>query len=231
MNNTVTTNHLTMLARITNRLVSIKELPIAQLALRQPMMVGLLVDIVNHCTDGGNETSAAVGVERQDYWQLLKEMAGDAGYKFLGAGYFSATFKHEMLPGKVIKIGFKKEDSGAAYAAYCRSQGATVGLPVIHDLARHKSCYSVVLDELREYRNNRAIHTEELDKQFEIVRGIINYGEVHLWEAPAGMLVVRESLLEKARINLKDRVMEYQMHHLMNQPLRIDRELDARLRG
>lgn len=167
------TNHLTLLARITNRLTAIKELPIAQLELRQPMLVDVLVNLVDVHTNMGRDTNTDWGVTAQPYWQILKEMAGDAGFMFLGAGHFSAAFKHEMLPGKVIKIGFKKEDSGAAYAAFCRANPNTVGLPIIHALERHTSCYSVVLDELQEFPRRGA--TPHQNKQYDIARDVIDY--------------------------------------------------------
>ncbi|NLR95118.1 protein kinase, partial [Flammeovirga agarivorans] len=82
------------------------------------------------------------------YWQTLKIKAKDAGFNLLGNGHFSAAFKHELLPGKVIKVGFKKEDSGAAYVAFCRMHQGRVGIPNVYHVARHAGCYTVVLDEL-----------------------------------------------------------------------------------
>lgn len=198
MNNNVRTNHLTMLARITNRLTAIKELPIAQLELRQPMLVDLLVNLVDYHTDNGKKTDANWRVTAQDYWTMLKEMAGDAGFKFLGAGHFSAAFKHEQLPQKVIKIGFKKEDSGAAYAAYCRANPNTVGLPTIHALARHNSCYSVVLDELQSFRH--ANRTDTQNQQYDLAHEVIDLDQSEVWEEARGDLNEFErSLLDTAK--------------------------------
>lgn len=70
------------------------------------------------------------------------------GFNLLGNGHFSAAFKHKLLPGRVIKVGFKKEDSGAAYVAFCRMHQGRVGIPNVYHVARHAGCYTVVLDEL-----------------------------------------------------------------------------------
>ena len=86
-----------------------------------------------------------------DYWLTLAEVMADCGFERLGNGHFSAAYKHELLPGKVIKVGFKKEDSGAAYVAFCRMHQGRAGIPTVHDVQRHAGCYTVVLDELQEF--------------------------------------------------------------------------------
>lgn len=130
------------------RLDVIRNLPICELDKRQPLLVELIADIVNYETSDGDDTDSDWGLERQDYWQTLKIKAKDAGFNLLGNGHFSAAFKHELLPGKVIKVGFKKEDSGAAYVAFCRMHQGRVGIPNVYHVARHAGCYTVVLDEL-----------------------------------------------------------------------------------
>lgn len=130
------------------RLDVIRNLPICELDKRQPLLVALIADIVNYETSDGDDTDSAWGLERQDYWQTLKIKAKDAGFNLLGNGHFSAAFKHELLPGRVIKVGFKKEDSGAAYVAFCRMHQGRVGIPNVYHVARHAGCYTVVLDEL-----------------------------------------------------------------------------------
>lgn len=130
------------------RLDVIRNLPICELDKRQPMLVALIADIVNYETSDGDVTDSDWGLERQDYWQTLKITAEDAGFNLLGNGHFSAAFKHELLPGRVIKVGFKKEDSGAAYVAFCRMHQGRVGIPNVYHVARHAGCYTVVLDEL-----------------------------------------------------------------------------------
>jgi hypothetical protein len=130
------------------RLDAIRNLPICELDKRQPLLVALMADIVNAETSDGDDTDSDWGLERQDYWQALKIKAKDAGFNLLGNGHFSAAFKHELLPGRVIKVGFKKEDSGAAYVAFCRMHQGRVGIPNVYHVARHAGCYTVVLDEL-----------------------------------------------------------------------------------
>lgn len=130
------------------RLDVIRNLPICELDKRQPLLVALIADIVNYETSDGDDTDSDCGLERQDYWQTLKIKAKDAGFNLLGNGHFSAAFKHELLPGRVIKVGFKKEDSGAAYVAFCRMHQGRDGIPNVYHVARHAGCYTVVLDEL-----------------------------------------------------------------------------------
>lgn len=130
------------------RLDVIRNLPICELDKRQPLLVALIADIVNCETSDGDDTVSDWGLELQDYWQTLKIKAKDAGFNLLGNGHFSAAFKHELLPGRVIKVGFKKEDSGAAYVAFCRMHQGRVGIPNVYHVARHAGCYTVVLDEL-----------------------------------------------------------------------------------
>lgn len=71
------------------------------------------------------------------------------GFKVLGGGYFSVTLGHEAFPELAIKVGLKREDSGAAYAAYCRANQGRPGIPVIHEIARWSNCYTVVMDKLQ----------------------------------------------------------------------------------
>lgn len=206
MNNTIA-------SRIVNRVNQIKALPICQLELRQPMLVDLLVMLVDYETDNGKLTHSYGGVQGQKYWLSLKEYTEGAGFKFLGAGHFSAAFKHEMLPGKVIKIGFKKEDSGAAYAAYCRANAGAVGLPKIHALARHASCYSVVLDELISIERKMP---ESVEKDYSIVHDVITYktGYKELM-AEGGVLTDYQYALAETARNIRtffDGVASFDLH-------------------
>ena len=129
-------------------LETIRNLPICELNQRQPMLVALIADIVNYETDNGSLTQAADSLEHQDWWNTLACMMNDAGFNRLGSGHFSAAYEHALLPGKVIKVGFKKEDSGAAYVAFCRMHQGQAGIPVVHDVQRHAGCYTVVMDKL-----------------------------------------------------------------------------------
>ena len=151
------------------RLDVIRNLPICELDKRQPLLVALIADIVNCETSDGGDTDSDLGLERQDYWQTLKIKAKDAGFNLLGNGHFSAAFKHELLPGRVIKVGFKKEDSGAAYVAFCRMHQGRVGIPNVYHVARHAGCYTVVLDELEpceRFENATHDHYSELAYYF-----------------------------------------------------------------
>jgi hypothetical protein len=153
------------------RLDVIRNLPICELDKRQPLLVALIADIVNAETSDGDDTDSDWGLERQDYWQTLKIKAKDAGFNLLGNGHFSAAFKHELLPGKVIKVGFKKEDSGAAYVAFCRMHQGRVGIPNVYHVARHAGCYTVVLDELEPCRRSNNEHDRYADLAYYFVEG------------------------------------------------------------
>lgn len=151
------------------RLDVIRNLPICELDKRQPLLVALIADIVNYETSDGDDTNSDWGLESQDYWQTLRIKAKDAGFNLLGNGHFSAAFKHELLPGRVIKVGFKKEDSGAAYVAFCRMHQGRAGIPNVYHVARHAGCYTVVLDELvpcRGWENETHEHYADLARYF-----------------------------------------------------------------
>lgn len=131
------------------RLAIIKALAISELDKRQPLLVELLADIVNGETSNGEITSGSDALDDQDWWCTLAYLTRDAGFKMLGNGHFSAAYSHPMLPGRVVKVGFKKEDSGAAYVAFCRMMQGKVGIPNVHHVERHAGCYTVVLDHLQ----------------------------------------------------------------------------------
>lgn len=154
------------------RLDVIRNLSICELDKRQPLLVALIADIVNYETSDGDDTDSNWGLESQDYWQTLKIKAKDAGFNLLGNGHFSAAFKHELLPGRVIKVGFKKEDSGAAYVAFCRMHQGRVGIPNVYHVARHAGCYTVVLDELEPCnRRGNHLHDHYADLAYYFVEG------------------------------------------------------------
>lgn len=154
------------------RLDVIRNLSICELDKRQPLLVALIADIVNCETSDGDDTDSSWGLDCQDYWQTLKIKAKDAGFNLLGNGHFSAAFKHELLPGRVIKVGFKKEDSGAAYVAFCRMHQGRVGIPNVYHVARHAGCYTVVLDELEPcQRSGNDEHEHYADLAYYFVEG------------------------------------------------------------
>lgn len=165
---------------ITKALADIQALPISELDKRQPMLVSLLVDLVNNETTDGQGTNGDKPLVSQDWWQTLKELTKDAGFTMLGYGHFSAAYSHPMLPGRVVKVGFKKEDSGAAYTAFCRMHQGRAGIPNIYDVQRHAGCYTVVLDHLKyceRYDNN--VHDFYTDIAYDVIEageGVEDYG-------------------------------------------------------
>lgn len=168
------------IAYITARIDTIANLPICELDKRQPMLVALLADLVDTETCDGELTELNECLEGQVWWNTLNELLTDAGFERLGNGHFSAAYKHRLLPRKVIKVGFKKEDSGAAYTAFCRMHQGRAGIPNIYDVQRHAGCYTVVLDELVEadtYDNDTHDHYAD------IARDIIEYGAELAYEA------------------------------------------------
>lgn len=152
------------------RLAIIKSLPISELDKRQPLLVALAADIVNGETSDGNDTDGSNGLEYQDWWHTLGALMRDAGFRVLGNGHFSAAYSHELLPGRVIKVGFKKEDSGAAYTAFCRMHQGRAGIPNVYHVARHAGCYTVVLDALNECApHGNKVHDEYADIAREVI--------------------------------------------------------------
>lgn len=96
--------------------------------------------------------------EDQDWWDIFQRRLTSMGFTLLGVGYFSAVFSQDDCPELAFKVGFKKEDSGAAYAAFCRNyqSNAKAGrygyskdiaqhLPEILHIERQEKCYLVVM--------------------------------------------------------------------------------------
>lgn len=155
-----------------NAIDAIKALPICELDKRQGMLIDLLVEMVNSETCDGEITKLNKALEHQDWWTTLKCLTADAGFKMLGNGHFSAAYSHPLLPNRVIKVGFKKEDSGAAYTAFCRMYQGRAGIPNVYDVQRHAGCYTVVLDVLNDCER---FDNDEHYKYAEIASDIIDY--------------------------------------------------------
>lgn len=163
---------------IMNAIDAIKALPICELDKRQGMLIDLLVKMVNSETCDGEITKLDKALEYQDWWTTLRCLTTDAGFTMLGNGHFSAAYSHPLLPNRVIKVGFKKEDSGAAYTAFCRMYQGRAGIPNVYDVQRHEGCYTVVLDAL----NDCEYDNEEHAKYAEIASDIIDYNsDMHDW--------------------------------------------------
>lgn len=141
---------------------------------RMESLVSLLVSIVDEETLGGSLTNNDDCLEGQDWWYPLDDALRKALFKRIGNGHFSIAYSHPMLPNRVIKVGFRKEDSGAAYIAFCRMHQGKAGIPNIYDVQRHESCYTVVLDALIEadiYDN------DEHNKYTKLAQGLIERSE------------------------------------------------------
>ncbi|AZV02338.1 seryl-threonyl protein kinase [Pectobacterium phage Q19] len=153
------------------------DLPVSEITLRQPILVNLIGRIVNYVTNGGALTESKY-LEGQVYWSTLEDMMRTAGFNHLGAGHFSVAYAHKALPGKVFKVGLKKEDSGAAYTAYSRMNAGQTGIPTIYDVQRHDSCYTVVMDGLLSIRSARNTDLEDwVNEQFSAVYRSIEGGK------------------------------------------------------
>lgn len=139
-----------MYTKFAQTLKDITHAGISELPSRGLALMNLIGDIVDYETDDGQITQAAgnTSLEGMDYWQTLQCILIDTHFERLGNGHFSAAYRHPLMPGKVFKVGFKKEDSGAAYVAFCRLHAGHEGIPVIHEVIRRNSCYIVLLDEL-----------------------------------------------------------------------------------
>lgn len=170
---------------ITNAIDAIKALPMTRLNERTGMLVALLAEMVDSETSEGEGTELNKPLEAQDWWQTLSELTKDAGFNRLGNGHFSAVYSHPLLPNKVIKVGFKKEDSGAAYTAFCRMHQGRPGIPNIYDVQRHAGCYTVVLDALQEsdtWGNTTHDHYAEMARDV-IEYNYNEYNELTGWDA------------------------------------------------
>ena len=77
----------------------------------------------------------------------MNEALGKHGYEHLGHGFFSAVYSEPEDDSVVYKVGFKKDDSGAAYAAFCRNNQGRSGIPVIHNIEMLPTGQYVVMME------------------------------------------------------------------------------------
>lgn len=137
------------------------------------------------CQAGYKVESLGSGIAAQDRWGAVEVLAREHGYKLLGLGHFAAAFEHEDLPGYAIKVGFKKDDSGAAYAAFCRENEGMAGLPVIHLVKRFSRAYMVAMDKYRSLdeiggdycRDGETYEQRVLNVSWRVVSSVIDLGE------------------------------------------------------
>lgn len=171
-------------------LATIEDLPIDRLGERQGMLVKLLADVVAYETESGSLVTTE-RVQAQPFWTSLKILTDSLNFKVLGTGHFAAVYSHPLLPNKAIKVGFKKEDSGAAYAAWCRDNQGRVGVPTIHEINRHTACYTVVMDKLSKFIGGEGRGYDETFKHFEIAcRALYNYaGGGYAWDEKSSALI------------------------------------------
>lgn len=125
------------------------------------------------------------GIGAQSQWGAFEVMAREEGFVMLGMGHFAAAFSHPELDGYAIKVGFKKDDSGAAYAAYCRAHQGETGIPNIHLIKRFSRAYMVVMDKYRSMQDIGGNYCREedtyeqtyLSKSWYVANSIIDGGE------------------------------------------------------
>lgn len=93
----------------------------------------------------------SVNLSKRSYFRMLLEVELEKyGYTVLGNGYFAlAATKKDS--GVVLKLGFRREDSGAAYAAFCRDNQGMAGIPTIYDIARFVNFYVIVMPQYFTY--------------------------------------------------------------------------------
>jgi hypothetical protein len=84
----------------------------------------------------------------------LWEQLAPLGFCLLGGGHFSAAVYHKQFPNVAIKLGFCKDDSGAAYTAFCRANQGLVGIPEIYKVERHDKFYMVAMKRYSPLDNN-----------------------------------------------------------------------------
>ncbi|ATS93670.1 protein kinase; inhibitor of host transcription; positively regulates RNaseIII; negatively on RNaseE [Pectobacterium phage DU_PP_II] len=131
------------LIKCANEYISV--LPIDRLDIATSALEQILSGLVSNVTDRGQMVDREKYVGLQPWFNELVSLANAAGFTLLGSGFFSAAFTHRLMAGKVIKVGFKKEDSGAAYAAFCRANQGKEGIPEVYSIARHEACYMVIM--------------------------------------------------------------------------------------
>lgn len=118
-------------------------------------------------------------INKQDILEPLIDEMAESGWEYAGSGYFSAVF---VKGGLAVKLGFKVTDTGAMYAAWCRSHQGLPGVPEVYSLTKFTGCYAVLT------RRYEALDKEWLDEgspdylpdlaaEFEGIRGAVNRGD------------------------------------------------------
>ena len=79
-----------------------------------------------------------------DYARDAVDLCTGTAFDYLGGGYFSIVVSHPELEGYAIKVGLKKEDSGATYAAFCRDRPNKFYPKILH-IESCANAYFVIL--------------------------------------------------------------------------------------
>ena len=93
--------------------------------------------------------------DEDDYARDAVDLCTGTAFNYLGGGYFSIVVSHPELEGYAIKVGLKKEDSGATYAAFCRDRPNKFYPKILH-IESCADAYFVVMPEyvsLEKYSN------------------------------------------------------------------------------
>lgn len=98
-----------------------------------------------------------------------------AGYVMLGDGHFSTVFAHPCAPGVAFKVGFDKEDSGSAYAAFSSQHQGEAGIPEMYFMDRGETVYVVAMKQYQSYRKDD--HSAAMRIAAETLETTINAGE------------------------------------------------------
>lgn len=116
-------------------------------------------------------------VREQPAFEQVRKTMENGGWTFCGAGYYSAAF---FRAGLVIKVGFKAEDSGLLYAAWCRANQGKAGVPKVHKLASTGFCYMVLMDRLEaivgELDKDSPSYDPQLAAEVDSVKETLNLG-------------------------------------------------------
>jgi hypothetical protein len=116
-------------------------------------------------------------VREQSAFRPVCDLMRRSGWTFCGSGYYSAAFYRN---GLAMKIGFKPEDSGLMYAAWCRANQRRAGVPIVHKLLSKGLCYAVLMDRLEaiagELSPGDPMYDPQLAAEVDSVKETINLG-------------------------------------------------------
>jgi len=134
---------------------------------RMAELAGRVRDNLSHCR----------GTGEVEVWATADNLEAYSDLSVLGQGHFSIAVCFKDEPDVVYKLGLKKEDSGAAYAAWCRANPGP-HVPVIYDMRRYQSCYIVKMPYYH------AVEVED-GKVIALANTVLMEEETGLWYNPA----------------------------------------------